>query len=590
MSLKTKLIIFFVLIAVTPLSVLGYFTYQKTTEILSEQVSEGMLNRLGQVNRNLLFFLNDIDQMTNYISLNKDVQDVLMRSKNRSPLDKYRDNQNIQSLFDTVKGSKNWDINIYIIGFNGDRYFTGKYLPRGYDDYMENWGIFRKARQANGSLAWDTQYSLIKFTNQDVVLSAARVIKNPETNQPLAYLIVDIMEPAIADIYQTEDTKKDSQLFLLDHQGYIISSYPNKATVGTRLNHLALENVLSSDKGYMRTTWQKEPVMMVYDTVDNGKFKSVSFIPIKEITRQNVLIKWMTILLALMGLIIALWLSYFLSGSIIKPIKKLIKLMKKVEHGDLTVVSEMKYKDEIGVLGNSFNHMIRRLRFFVQDSIEKQTLIKESEIKALRAQINPHFLYNTLETIRWITQLNGLKSASNMVVALGEMLRYSLKSGQRLVPLTEEMTHLKHYIYIQQTRFQDKFAVSYEIAVEADRIMVPSLILQPLVENAMTHGLEMKMEKGHLEVIIKKIGNHLIITVADDGMGIDEQTLQTLLTDHRSKDDKTDTGIGLKNVHQRIQMVFGEGYGLKIESQKQVGTKVKIVLPVVEKGGERANV
>ncbi|MGV3487588.1 MAG: cache domain-containing sensor histidine kinase [Tuberibacillus sp.] len=588
LSLKTKLMMLFTIIAVIPLSFLGYFTYEKTTELLSEQVSDGALQRLGQVNRNMLFFLNDIDQMTGFISLNNDVQDILTHSENRDSWSKYQDNQSIQSLFDIVKGSKNWDINIYLIGMNGDRYFTGKYLPQGYDDYMQNWGVFRKAKQANGTLAWDTHYSILKLNNEDVVLSAGRVIKDPETEQLLGYIVVDIMEPAIANIYQTEEyTKIGSQLFLLDNQGNIISSYPSKVTVGTRLDHSSLDRILSSDKGYTRSTWKGKPVMVVYDTVDNGQFKSVSFIPIEEITRQNALIKLITFSVICIGLIIALWISYFLSSSITRPFNILMRSMKKVENGDLAVSFQPKYKDEVGVLASSFNRMVSQLQFHVKDSIEKQTMIKESEIKALRAQINPHFLYNTLETIRWITKLNGLQAASDMTVALGEMFRYSLKSGNRLVSLSEEITHIKHYLFIQQMRFNDKFEVTYHFNIAPDLVLVPSLVLQPLVENAILHGLEMKLDKGHLKIEAHQDENHLLIIIEDDGLGINKDILPTLLDEERAEDEVETNGIGLNNVHRRIRMRFGNPFGLVIHSQTDKGTTVTVRLPMIWKEEER---
>jgi two-component system sensor histidine kinase YesM len=583
LSLRTKLIILFVLTAIIPLAILGLFSYQKSSGMMQEQISEGVLEKLEQINKNLTFFVRDVDQLSMYIYRNEMVQDILSKSSDRNHVEKYEDYIKMNTLFETVLGSKKWDIKIYIIGKNGDRYFTGDYLPKQYDDYMENWGIFRKAKLTDGTLAWDTHYSIRKIDQQEIVLSAGRLLKDIETDEVLGYLVIDIMESAVADIYKTD--RLNQQLFLLDDQGYVISSFPNKATVGTKMSYSFLEQILGGEEGFFGTTWEAAPHVIVYDTAEDTKFKVASFVPIQNISEKNGLIRNITIAIAIIGLLCSIWIAYFLSKTVTSPLYRLISLMKKVEHGQLNVQFDTKYDDDIGVLGNSFNEMTNRLKQLIQDGYEKQVLLKESEIKALQAQINPHFLYNTLDTVNWMAKMNGLKEISSVVVSLGEMMRYSIKNGEDLVLLEEDIRHLEHYLVIQQIRYRDKFKVTMDIEEEAKKCYIPSLLLQPLVENAISHGLEMKLDEGHLSIKAELRNHCLVISIEDDGVGIDEHILENIKRNEYESANGLHTGIGLQNVQRRIQIYFDHLYDLHIESRVNEGTKIILTLPIIlEKG------
>ncbi|GAA0374008.1 sensor histidine kinase [Bacillus horti] len=586
MNLRTKLIILFVLTAVIPLSMLGLFTYQKSSNMMQEQVSEGVLEKIVQINKNLSFFTRDVEQLSMYIYRHEMVQEVLAKSGERNHVEKYEDYKRMDHLFETVLGSKKWDVRIYMIGLNGDRFFTGDYLPTAYDQYMENWGIFRKANEANGNLVWDTHYSMRKVDHQEVVLSAGRLLKHIETNEAMGYLIIDILEPAVADIYRTDRNQTDQQLFLLDQQGYVISSSPNKARIGTRLEYPFLDQLLIGDGGFFETNWEDERHVIVYDTAEETHFKIASFVPLTHISERNRSIGQLTLALAGIGLLCAVWLAYFLSKTVTSPLYQIMSLMKKVEQGNLAVSFNRHYKDDIGILGNSFNRMVLQLRRLIQDGYEKQVRLKESEIKALKAQINPHFLYNTLETVNWMAKMKGLSNISKMVVSLGEMMRFSVRKGEDLVLLSEDVRHLEHYLNIQQIRYQDKFTVRMELDEEALRSYIPSLLLQPLVENAITHGLEMKIDRGNLWVTGKREGELLYLCVEDDGVGIDSDTLAKIQQKDFNTMDYHNTGIGLQNVQRRIQIHYGDQYDIDVRSAEGKGTKVTLRLPFLLEGGD----
>ncbi|WP_153463394.1 cache domain-containing sensor histidine kinase [Sediminibacillus terrae] len=496
LPLQKKLMTFFITAAVIPLVLVGIFTYQKSKEIVKEQVSAQVMEGLIQINKNLSFFQQDIEQLSSFIYSNELVQETLHHSSNRSDIQKYNDFQKMDELFQTLTESKSWDVNIYVIGLNGDRYFTGDYLPHQYDQFMENWGIFRKAKDENGSMTWETRYTIRQVDNRDVVLSAGRVIKDRQTDQPLGYLIIDIPETTIAKIYQSEENQYATQKYLLDAKGYVISSYPNKTTVGLKLDHPSLDTITSNQRGYLNTTLDKAPSIAVYDTGEASEYKIVSFIPEQEVVGGSRLIGYIALTIGLIGLIIAAWVSFFLSKALTKPIDGLIGSMREVRKGNMQARFQYPYKDEFNDLGLSFNHMVKRVDGLIKESVERKTLLKDAELKSLRAQLNPHFLFNTLETISFVSKMNGIKIISQMAYSLGEMLRSSINKEKEFVPLEEEINLLNHYLFIQKIRFEDKIHVVLDVSVNMKHLLVPVLMIQPLVENAISHGLEMKEGKG----------------------------------------------------------------------------------------------
>ncbi|MDF2645708.1 MAG: histidine kinase, partial [Paenibacillus sp.] len=273
-SLQKKLIILFLPLAIIPLSILGTFSYYKSSQVVQTQVSKTILESLSQVNYSLNYFVKDIEQLTMYIYSNREIQDVLSKDQGRTSAEKQQDEKRVNDILDSFLGFKNWNIAIYLLGENGDRYFTGNLLPNQYDNYNVNWGLFRKMRLAGGNIIWDTHYSMKKTEDFGIVLSSGRLLKKIETNKPLGFMVVDIMENALADKYNKAHLQPGGQMLLLDRNGYVISSTPSKHIVGTKLNEPYLDKVLTGNKGFFEPANKgSAPVMVVYDTSEITGFK-----------------------------------------------------------------------------------------------------------------------------------------------------------------------------------------------------------------------------------------------------------------------------------------------------------------------------
>ena len=283
-------------------------------------------------------------------------------------------------------------------------------------------------------------------------------------------------------------------------------------------------------------------------------------------------------------LVLVVLVSIGVSSTVTRPISKLSRLMAKAEEGDFSVRFESMHQDEIGVLGSSFNHMLEHIGELIHELYEEKQIRLEAQLKSLQEQIKPHFLYNTLDTISWMARAQNAMDVVRLVDALTNMFRVGLSSGRDYITLREEKNHVTNYLYIQKVRYQDRLRYSIEIPDEYDGLVVPKLILQPLVENAIYHGVKMKRSGGQIRVTAQTEGDMLLLRVWDDGAGISPERLEELRQGKsRPKEEKTG-GFGLSYIAERIELSYGAPYGIQIDSQEGIYTQVTVCLPIEEEG------
>lgn len=282
--------------------------------------------------------------------------------------------------------------------------------------------------------------------------------------------------------------------------------------------------------------------------------------------------------------IFAAVLAYFItSGMVSSRIERLTHFMQEVQEGSMDMQMESDDRDEIGMLYRGFGSMMKRIRTLINEVYLSKITQKEAELKALQAQINPHFLYNTLDSIIWMAETNDSNIVA-MTEALAKLFRISLNKGNEEISLERELEHVKNYLIIQSMRYADKF--TYEISAEpgVERCRTIKLILQPIVENCIYHGIKKKRGTGKITIRAYRREQNLIIEVSDDGCGMPEEICRKILSDEIESEDISGSGIGVKNVNERIQLRFGKKYGLSYSSEEGVGTTVTYVLPYNEGG------
>lgn len=279
---------------------------------------------------------------------------------------------------------------------------------------------------------------------------------------------------------------------------------------------------------------------------------------------------------------LTIFLSYKIPRSITRPLQKLNEVTEQVAGGNLLVRSDVKSGDEVGVLSDSLNTMIDKINELLEQVTKEQMRLRKAEFELLQSQINPHFLYNTLDAIIWLAEAGEQKKVVSMVRSLSEFFRTSLNRGKDIILLKEELQHVRSYLEIQQVRYQD--ILHYEITVpeELNQYMIPKITIQPLVENALYHGIKNKRGFGKIELRGRKEGNRLILEVEDDGIGISKERLWQVKDGIQRKVLTGKDIYGLYNVNERIRLNFGEEYGIDVESTYGEGTIVRVVLPCTE--------
>lgn len=311
-------------------------------------------------------------------------------------------------------------------------------------------------------------------------------------------------------------------------------------------------------------------------------YETLSFEEIRHDLTNSIFHSVQISIAALIGILgISIMISRKIANSVSNPIQELCAATELVAHGDFTSPTEIDSGNELQVLTNSFNHMKSAIAILVEDVKKEQKKLRVTELRLLQAQINPHFLYNTLDTIMWLAEGGDTKQVVLMVSALSDFFRTVLSEGKEMISIQEEEAHIRSYLVIQQFRYQD--IMEYEIDIDPSiyNNLILKLTLQPLVENALYHGIKNKRGGGKIWVKGYQVEKIIILKVTDNGIGMDEEELRTLEMHVKEKKGRKSGSFGLRNVNERIQITYGEEYGLSFESTKGKGTTVTVTLPAL---------
>jgi two-component system sensor histidine kinase YesM len=332
-----------------------------------------------------------------------------------------------------------------------------------------------------------------------------------------------------------------------------------------------------------------------YQIVSQGseytQWKTVGVFPLNEIMSQVSTIRYYSLIIAGVTVLVALIVALFFTSGIAGPVIELRSLMKEAEEGNLAVRFEGRQEDEIGYLGKSFNTMIEEVQKLIDMVYREQQSKREAELKTLQEQIKPHFLYNTLDTIQWMAQEHGAQDIVKVVGALTSLFRIGLSRGKEMIRVADEMEHVRSYLIIQKARYEDKFDFDLRTDDAALPCMVLKLTLQPLVENAIYHGIKERRGHGFVRVEALCRDSMLVLRVSDDGVGMTPARLEEVraLLSAAHPHGEGLAGYGIHNVHERIQLSFGTRYGLRFESAPDRGTTVEILHPLVRSEGLSAS-
>ena len=576
-TIQVDLMLAFVLIAIVPVTLVNQFYYNNTRSFIEEKVKNYNNEIVKQTGRQLDTLVQQIGIVEGQLTSNFTSAEIYKYYGTVSPADRVFMTKKTEDYLKSVRRSYMPMKDIYILFDDGNFYSSNSVVNRdillGNDWMMRR--MFSMTAEEIIVPTHEASYSNINNGSQSpaVISFLKRIVAGDRTRSTLI-MQIDVDYAEIRNLMEGMDIDKKAVVYLEDAQGVLI--YPDNGDLLT-----------SSSPPLVDPDDSASYYPIEYSVADAG-WKITVLIPETSFYSQlnSASRNWVSI--TVIAIVFSLAASYFLSRSITSPIQKLVKNMKKAGEGNFNSVSTDSKNAEIQTLYNSFNLMVKRIDILMTKIVEKETEKTTAQFKALEAQINPHFLYNTLETIRSIALQSRLKSIADMCKSLADMLRYSISRNTEFVTLGDELRHIKNYMNIQMHRFGDKIRIEYLVDEELFNYKIIKLILQPLVENAIFHGLETKRGNGRILISAYKDADSLYINIVDDGLGVEPEKLEMLnaifqgLVDLEQSDIGSNKGIGMINVNSRVKLYYGSQYGLCISSVPGAETLIRVHIPAVQ--------
>ncbi|UQZ85754.1 Sensor histidine kinase YpdA [Paenibacillus konkukensis] len=417
------------------------------------------------------------------------------------------------------------------------------------------------------------------------VVSMSKGITVMRSGKPeRAVLLIDVNFKTMDELFRRVSLGKKGYVYIIDESAGNIIYHPQQQLIYIGLKYENVEQALKYTYGSYLDESTGEKRLITIKTVNNIGWKIIGVSYMDEIVAAKKEIGGFIAWLLAAVIVFVLLISAFMSAKISQPIKRLEKSMRKVEQGDFHIHIPVTGNDEVGRLSRRFNYMVSQIRQLMDQSIREQEAKRKTELDVLQSQINPHFLYNTLNSVVRMAGSGKSEDVITMITSLSKFFRISLSRGKRIITVREELEHVRNYLIIQKIRYKNKFEYVIEAEEEALDCRTLKLLLQPLVENAIYHGIEYMVDEGLIRITASLEGGKLLFTVQDDGLGIPPDKLERLL--HGSAASEEGSGVGVRNVHQRIRLAFGEEYGLHIDSKQEEGTVVRVWLPLqMDEGG-----
>lgn len=577
------MLIIFAVLTTIPLSIVGVVSYSRSYSTIRENITNSATQIANQLNTSIELVFQDSEKFLKIGNHETTVRFV--NPYRQSEESTYRSALAIIDLFQLFREIYEFDTKIkgiYILGFNGNNISEqeGRYsLPEN----VESIETVQRILSRPGEVMYipNSEIDYAGTPSYKDVISVGKAIIRPSTREILGVIIVDVDRAAIVEMCRNIKMGDTGYFAVVTSHGKFI--YPQNGEINLQeLTYENLQRIANNEEGAFVQEVNKELEFFVFNTLNKVGWKIVGRVKLKELMRGAYHIRSITVAVVIFCVIFAAILYFFISDALTHPILDLKEKMAQAESGNLEVRAHSSNSDEIADLCHSFNVMIGKIKELLDRNIKEQEELKKSELKALQAQINPHFLYNTLDAIVWMTEANNKEQVVKITKTLSSFFRIVLSRGEEWISIEEEVEHIQSYLTIQKMRYRD--ILDYELVFDKNILgfRVLKLTLQPLVENAIYHGIKNKRKPGLIQVkggILD--GNTLLLEVLDNGGGMTAEKLRDVrkTLDRDMLEIDGDNGYGLKNVNQRIKLYYGKEWGVSVDSDQGVGTRVSVVIP-----------
>lgn len=585
LSLKSQLLIYFIVVALIPASIISIYHYQTAKSAVVKSIGESNYKSISHIMDNIDKQVEQANNLTDSLYVNTDVINLLQRHSSKVDIYDTGKKQAIESIakYFEYMPVTNYILSLFIIGENGLDLRNGTegslINPRSFS--KSEW--FLKGKEAEGKIIWGSiSPNYTRISRNAYVIPQYRTIKDLSNGRMLGYSVILFNQSIFSDCYNEVLLNKGERIYLADVQGNIIStSQPVELETNISDKQYFRKLLQSENQPYFEANIDNNSNLIIYKKSVKTGWLLIEIVPMTQIEEQKAAAEKTTGILLVSAILMCMLLSFYLSENFTRPIKTIVMQVNEIAQGNFDRPIGLNVGNEIGELGKSITKMKTDIKNLLQESVQKEREKRVAEIKMLQSQINPHFLYNTLNSIKLMAALQGSKGIENMVGSLGRILKAALGGVNDKISLREELSILDDYMYIQKIRYKGKIQFHKNVSDESLlNCRIIKFILQPIVENTVLHGLGPKDEAGEVILTVCSKGDKLVIEVCDNGIGMDHEKIKSIQEsiNIRSVPDK-DKAIGLNNINQRLKLVYGEEYGLHFESKVGEYTKVTVFLP-----------
>lgn len=564
-SIRTIITISIASITIIFMMATGSMLFSIFTDAVVENAYVSTKEIINQVNVNLGYYISDILFVADYIK-------NLTREGADPPDD------TLLNHIGVVLDSRPDLVSLVLFSSDGKALVNSADIPVKEPQAIVSQEWFSDALLAEGNFIFSGPHVQDLYESQYpwVVTFSQEIRFNIGDGQQTGVLMIDMNFSTISELCRQVRLGASGYIFLIDSNGDIVY-HPRQQLINSGLLTEDLDTIQEHVFGRYTDVYHDQERLTIIDTVNHCRWRIVGIAYMDEIVARKRDFTTIYILVSIIGTIATLVVARTISKKISDPIKKLDSLMRKVEKGNFDVVTTVEGSLEVAHLSQTFNVMVMRIKQLTEEIVREQELKRKTEFDALQAKINPHFLYNTLDSVVWMAEQGDTQGVIRMITALARLFRISISKGRETITIAEELEHVENYLYIQKMRYKDKFEYRIELPEALRDRPTIKLIIQPIVENAIYHGIKYLQEPGLIIISVTEDHDDIVFIVRDNGVGISPEKLTLIQSDaYQSIEGR---GIGVKNIDERIKLSYGKQYGLTIESELDRGTTVRVRIP-----------
>lgn len=589
-SLFIKSVVVLILIGIIPLLVMGIAIYNAYAESIKENLLSNMYRTTMSVGRGIENIYADMIDNTKYLYEYRITgYDYFYELMEDDSIQEKRRMVMMSGILESILYRNPYIDHVFFIAADGRQYSVVRSSEAELaSEAAARWNRQYYNRELKEPQLIPTHLTEYYYYPQRLDFTIARNIRNTKTIQSadeevLGTLYIDVNIKALSDVVNETELRGGSEMYIVDRKEKVYVYHQDSGKINQQLGELEAY-IPEMDQEYQYIL--ADGMYYIYNDIEGTDWMVIHKIPRYNLENSYQEIRNNTILIICISVILLLFLYYFYSKKTNKPILQLKTAMEKVQNGELDTRVEVYSNDEIGFLAKGMNQMTKNLQEHIKRVYIAEIRQREAEIKTLKTQIQPHYLYNTLDVIRMTAVMNDDYQTAGLLDGLSGQLKYLIGGAREIVTLRDEIENVENYFKIVRVRYENRFGLDINVNEEFLDLRVPQLILQPVVENSVKYGLRPKEESGIIAINVQVEGERLLISVMDNGLGMSQQKLREVQELLENKETvkharSKKASIGLKNAHDRIKLILGEEYGMEIISYEGMGTIVKFSLPVM---------